>query len=344
MQPNLVNRLRNLLTLPKRARPPVGATPHAVVHREGSWKLLHYFSPQIPTVRHPLLLVPSLINRHYVLDLTPGKSFIEYMVGKGFDVYCIDWGSPAPEDRFVTFDQVVDQAIGRAVRVCETTSKLKKVHLFGYCMGGTLAAIYAALHPDKVQSLTAVAAPVAFDRAGMMADWLRAGHFNINAMVDATGVVPASLLQASFQLLRPTLPLAKGVNLIDRAWNDKFLDGFLALETWANDNVGLPGEFYRRYVSDLYQADGLANKNLVVSGHKVDLAAIAAPVLAVTFGFDSIAPAASCEPLLQWSHSARKEHVVFDGSHIGGMTSSPAAKTLWPQLSSLLAQFDYDPA
>lgn len=340
MQPNLVNRLRNLLTLPKRPRPQVGVTPHAVVHREGSWQLLHYFSPQTPVVRHPLLLVPSLINRHYVLDLTPGKSFVEYMVARGFDVYCIDWGSPRPEDRFVTFDQVVDQAIGRAVRVAEQLSGVKKVHLFGYCMGGTLAAIYAALHPDKIQSLTAVAAPVAFDRAGMMGDWLRGGHFDIDAMIDATGVVPAPLLQASFQMLRPTLPLAKGVNLVDRAWNDKFLDGFLALETWANDNVGLPGEFYRRYVRDLYQRDGLATKTLTVNGRKVDLAAVRAPVLAVTFALDSIAPAPCCEPLLQWTQAARKEHVVFDGSHVGGMTSSPAAKTLWPQLAGLLGQFD----
>lgn len=341
MAPSLLDRLKNLATLPQRPRPPVGVTPHAVVHREGRWKLLRYDAqPGSLAVRHPILLVPSLINRHYVLDLTPGKSFVEYLVARGFAVYCIDWGAPEPEDRFLTFDDVVERALGRAIRVTKRLSGQPKVHLLGYCMGGTLAAIHAALHPDDLQSLTAVAAPVAFDRAGMMADWLRGGHFDINAMVDATGVVPAGLLQASFQLLRPTLPLAKTVNLIDRAWNDKFLDGFLALETWANDNVGLPGEFYRVYVSDLYQQDRLAAGTLRVAGRPVRLSALRAPVLAVTFTVDSIAPQACCEPLLAWCGSARKELIAFEGSHVGGMTSSPAARSLWPQIANMIVDFD----
>lgn len=331
-------RAKNLITLPKRQRLPVGATPCDVAWQDNKLRLLHYHPrPQGLEHRTPVLLVPSLINRHYVLDLTPGKSFVEFMVQRGFDVYCIDWGTPTAEDRYITFDDVVDRMLGRALRrVCQLSGQ-SQAHVLGYCMGGTLAAIHAAAHPDHIASLTAVAAPVAFDRAGPMAEWLRSGHFDVDALVKANGVVPWRLLQASFQLLRPTLPLAKTVNLVDRAWNDKFLDGFLAMETWANDNVGLPGEFYRVYVRDLYQRNLLQQGQFALGGQRVQLKALLCPVMTVAFTIDSIAPQECCTPLAELVGSSNVQRVLFDGSHVGGMTSGPAAKGLWPQIAGFWA-------
>jgi polyhydroxyalkanoate synthase len=324
------HRLRNLLTLPRRPRPAVGVTPCDVPLTDGALRLLHYRNP---TVRHanPVLLVPSLINRHYVLDLQPGRSFAEFLLQQGFDVWCIDWGAPLPEERFLTFDDVVAGRLERCVRRCSIGANGRPVHLFGYCMGGTLAVTYAAWKGQRVASLTAVAAPIAFAKAGTMARWLQG--FDVDALVDATGVVPAPLLQASFTMLRPTLPLAKAANVVDRAWNDKFLDGFLALETWATDNVGLPGEFYRRYVKDLYQADRLAAGLFALGGRSVHLGQLTVPLHAVTFQHDSIAPPEACTPLLQLAGSTDKQHTHHDGSHVGGMTSSAAARGLWPQIA-----------
>ena len=335
----MIARIRNLMALPKRPKPPVGVTPHTVAWHENKWRLLH-FLPRAAGLAHrtPVLLVPSLINRHYVLDLTPGKSFVEFLVQRGFDVLCIDWGTPTAEDRFVTFDDIADRAIGRALgKACAATGQ-PQAHVLGYCLGGTLAAIHAALHPEKVATLTCVAAPVAFAQAGVMRQWLTEPGFDLDALVNGFGLLPAALLQASFGLLRPTLPLAKAVNLVDRAWNDKFLDGFLALETWANDNVAIPGEFYRTYVRELYQNDALGRGALIISGRAVQLSRIVCPVLCVTFAVDAIAPAACCAPLLAWVGSADKRSIAFDGSHVGGMTSSPAAKGLWPQLAAFWAE------
>lgn len=335
----MLERLRKLVALPWRERPPVGATASVVVHAENQWRLLR-FLPRGAGLRAgpPILLVPSLINRYYVLDLTPGKSFAEFLVAQGFDVFCIDWGKPRPEDRYQTFDDIADRAIGRALHVACRTARSDQAHVLGYCLGGTLAAIHAALHPQKFASLTCVAAPVAFAEAGIMRQWLAGPGFDVDALVDGGGLVRAELLQFSFQMLRPTLPLAKAVNLVDRAWNDKFVDGFLALETWANDNVDIPGEFYRTYVRDLYQRDLLRQGQLVVGGQRVQLQAIAAPLHCVTFTVDSIAPAACCAPLLDWVGSATKRHTVFDGSHVGGMTSSPAAKSLWPKIAGFWSE------
>jgi polyhydroxyalkanoate synthase subunit PhaC len=329
--------LASLLTR-QRARPRVGVTPADVVHRENKWRLLRYRAAKGVKKAHatPVLLVPSLINRHYVLDLVPGKSFVEYLVGQGHDVFLIDWGTPGSEDRYLSFDVICDQYIGRAVRIAAREGA-GQVHLFGYCLGGTLAAIHAALRPAAIASLTLVAAPVTFADEGLLSSWTRSATFDVGALVGAFGNVPWPLMQAAFHMLRPTLGLAKTVSLVDRAWDDEFLDGFLALETWGNDNVSFPGDAYRRYVEELYRNDALAAGTLRVSGRPARLEAISCPVLAVTFEHDNIVPWASAAAVLDLVSSRDKERVHLQGGHVGAMVSKSALRGLWPKLSGFWA-------
>ena len=174
----------------------VGATPAQVVHHENKWRLLRY-EPRAAgrAYRTPLLLVPSLINRHYVLDLMPGKSFVEYLVGMGHDVFVIDWGTPGDEDRHLTFDDIVDGYLGRAVRVAARLGGAARVHVLGYCLGGTLAIIHAAARPERIASLCVLAAPVKFGDEGLLAAWTRSRRFDLDALVTALGNVPWQLLQ-----------------------------------------------------------------------------------------------------------------------------------------------------
>ena len=121
-----------------------------------------------------------------------------------------------------------------------------------------------------------------FHDDGLLSRWTRSPAFDIDSLVAATGNVPWQLMQAAFQLLRPTLPLSKTVSLLDKAWDDRFLEGFLALERWGSDNVSFPGEAYRRYVQELYRGDALANGTFTLSGRPVRLGALKCPTLAVT--------------------------------------------------------------
>ena len=333
--------LLNLATLPRREKPVVGATPADVVHAENKWRLLRYRArPEGLAFSTPVLMVPSLINRHYVLDLMPVKSLAEFLVARGHDLYCIDWGTPGDEDRYVTFDDIVDRAIGRALRVACRTSDSDAAHLFGYCLGGTLAAIHAAVHQDRVRSLLALAAPVAFEHAGLMGAWTRAPGFDPAAVSQAFGNVPWQLLQASFHLLRPTLNLSKAVHLLDRAWDDEYLDGFLALETWGNDNVSFPGEAYREYLERLYRDDALVRGTLHVNGRPARLEAITAPTLAISFVHDNIVPEAAASPLVDRIAAEDKELWKLPGGHVGAVVSRAAAKGLWPKLSAWWAVRD----
>lgn len=332
----------DLAALFRRPRPVVGATPCDVVHRENKWKLLRYRArPEGLAFGTPILLVPSLINRHYVLDLMPGKSFAEYLVEQGHDVFIIDWGTPGPEDRWVTFEDVTLTAIGRALRVASRYGREDDAaHLLGYCLGGTLAAIHAAVRPARVASLTLIAAPIRFQDGGLLSRWTNTKGFDLDAIVDATGNVPWQLMQASFQLLRPTLNLAKAASLAHKAWDEPFLDGFFALETWGSDNVSFPGECYRTYIRELYQRDALARGELSLDGRRVDLAAWDGPTLAVTFEHDNIVPGPSAACVMDLVGARDKTRIHLPGGHVGAMVSSNAARGLWPKLSAWWAARD----
>ena len=152
----------------------MGQTPSDVVFAENKWRLLRYRArPEGTAWATPVLLVPSLINRHYVLDLLPGKSFVEWFVARGHDVFCIEWGTPGDEDRYLTFDDVCDRYLGRALERTRRIAGAPKAHVLGYCLGGTLAAIHASVHPERFASLTALAAPIGVHDCGLLIAWTR---------------------------------------------------------------------------------------------------------------------------------------------------------------------------
>ena len=304
-------------------------SPADVVHRENKWRLLRLRGPR---TGKPVVLVPSLINRWYVLDLLPGKSFAGFLAERGHDVYVVDWGTPGDEDRFLTFEEVCDRYLGRAIRRAARLSGAPKVNLLGYCMGGTLTAIHAAVRPEMIASMCLVAAPIRFADGGILTDWTRAGGFDPDAIASG-GNVPWQLLQASFHLLRPTLLLSKIVNLLPRLDDTEFVRGVIALETWGNDNVSFPAEVFRAWIGDLYREDRLYHGTFRMGDRAVRLQDIRCPTMVVTFELDHIVPKASATAILERLDPKLAHHVHLPGGHVGAMTSRQAAAGLWPEIS-----------
>lgn len=345
-----ITRLASMLTRPK---PPVGSTPADVIHRENKWRLIHY-RPRAEGVKFatPVLLVPSLINRHYVMDLLPGKSMAEDLVKAGHDVYCIDWGTPGDEDRYLSFDDVCDRYLGRAIRLVAKRSPRGKTHVLGYCLGGTLSIIHAAAHPEHIASLLVLAAPVRFsEEQGLLEAWTRSPTFQVRDIVDAWGNVPWQLMQTAFHMLRPTLGMAKVVGVADKAgqeaddelgaqkWED-FAQGFQALETWGNDNVSFPGDCYRRYIEELYRNDALMKGTFALSGKPAKLENITIPTLSIVFEHDNIVPWQNAAVLIDRIASKDKHVAKLPGGHVGAVVSRSAQRKLWPAMSAFWAARD----
>jgi len=336
-----LKRLANTAELvAKPADPEVGLTPRALIYRRNKSRLYHY--PVQGGSPHPIpvLFVPNLgISRPYIFDLTPGSSFIEYMVKSGFNFYLLDWGVFGEEDNTLRVDECVTEILPRVIRRVLRHAGTPGLSILGYCMGAPLSACAAALDPQEpIRNFVNMAGPFDFAKAGLFARWLDKRVFDVDKLIDTYGAMPAEMVRLGFKLLKPTIDLSTLTNLWWNAWNDRYVAGFRALNTWANDYVPLPGEFFRQWVKDFYQDNKLIRGELMFGGRRVDLAKIRCPVLVVGAREDNICPPACARALIEAVSSVDKEYVELPGGHISLVAGRQAANNLWPRVSQWLAQ------
>lgn len=305
-------------------------SPKDTVLRDGTAQLYHFRSEKPADVKTPLLLVPSLINRWYVLDLREGASLAAAAVRSGFDTWCLDWGIPEDEDRHLTWDDVLAR-LGRMVRKVKRETGARKVALLGYCIGGTLSSIYSALHPEDVAALVNLAGPIDFSKGGLLRTLVDEAHFDVDTVAEA-GNVGASQMQQGFTMLRPTTQVGKWIGLADK-WHDiKARDAFFALDAWASDNIPFPAAAYRTYITELYQQNLLVQGKHFVGGRKVELSKITSPVLTVATERDTICPPDAARALNELCGATTKEIILVPGGHVGAVVGGRAEKVLYPTI------------
>ncbi len=313
--------------------------PAEVVARRGPVRVLRFAPAAGAPRRAPLLFVYSLINRYYILDFMPGRSLLEHFTSLGRPCYVLDWGVPGREDRYKTWEDYSLRYLRFAVEEMEGRGDLapgEAAHVFGYCVGGSLALTFAALRPARVRSLIAMATPVDFHDEGLLSRWTEPSRFDVDQVVEAYGHVPTWLLEGSFRMLSPLSNLTKWRDL----WRGRKRDGFVAMwrrmEQWSSDNVPFPAEVYRQYIRDTYQTNALYRGEMVVGGERVDLGAIKAPTLAVIATRDNIVPPRSARALADLLPPALLTCLELDTGHLGLSTSGKAARSFWPQIEEWL--------
>jgi len=335
-----VRRFQNGLDLLTRGREPrLGQTPREAIYRTNK-SILYRYGPQAPK-RHavPVLFVPNLgISRPYIFDLMPGSSFVEHMVQQGFDFYLLDWGVFGDEDNGLTVDECVTRILPKMVRKLLQRSEAEGVNLLGYCMGGPLAAAYAALYPEPVKTLINMAGPIDYAQAGVFTTWLDARYYDVDKLVDTFGSMPADLVRAGFKMLRPTMDLTTYGNLWWNLWNEKYVEGYLALNRWANEYVPFPGEFFRQWVKEFYQANKLIKGELSLGGQPVRLSAIRCPLFVVGAKHDYICPPKCARARMDAVESTDKQYMELPGGHISLIAGRSAARQVWPRVSAWLAE------
>jgi len=336
-----LRRMARLPSLPQVAqRVKKGATPSEVVYEEDRLQLLHYLSDKPLKYKTPLVFVFALVNRPYILDILPNKSVVRHFVDAGFDTYLIDWGVPTHADRHLTLESYINGYLLNVVNYLQERTDSAQASILGYCMGGTMSAMFTALHSDKVKNLMLMAAGIDFStRDGLLNLWADESVFDVDAFVDAYGNCPADFLQASFLLLKPVGNLVeKPLGLFERIDDDRFLEEYFTMEAWLNDNIAVPGEVFREFVKYLYQRNLLVKNQMPVGRHIVNLKRITCPVLNLMATKDDLVPCAQSEPFNDLVGSHDRKTIKLPAGHIGLAMGSKAQRELWPQAVQWLAE------
>lgn len=322
---------------------PVGLTPKEVVWTLNKAKLYRYQPTRPPEERHPipLLLVYALINKPFIFDLAPGRSFVEYMVDQGFDLYLLDWGAPGPEDRGITFDDYATEYLTRAVRKVVRTSGVDEISMLGYCLGATLAVIYAGRYPDApIRNLILLTAPLDFSHApeGSMTMWLEEERLDVDRVLGAFGNVPGELIRLWAKLLKPVENFVGAyVNVWKNLDDEQAVRGWQAINRWVEDVIPFAGAAFRQFVEEYVRGNELIQGRHEVDGEPVDLSNIRAPLLNIVAKYDHIVARSQSENIMDRVSSEDKELRIIPSTHVGIMASGRARYKLWPEVVEWLA-------
>jgi poly[(R)-3-hydroxyalkanoate] polymerase subunit PhaC len=330
-----MERLHEILTSP--GHHGTGASPASVVYRENKLRLLRLLDESgEPRRGPPVLFVPAPVSRYFIIDLLPGRSFAGHVAAAGFDVYIADFGTPTREDRFADLEYYIDGLVRRCVRTISTLTGNSSINVIGYCLGGTLSLLYAALHPETVRRLVLLTTTVDGDVEGGIA-WVAHRMGLEGESYDDPRLVPAVEVKRWFEMLAPGSNSLMG--RVTDLWNrlddpPERLRDVRTMATWVDDVVPAPG----RLLAELYRKFG-PGRNALMAGtatlgdRPLDLSSVSMPVLAVSAEKDTIAPPAGVDAIKRIV--PQTEVLRLSGGHVGIVAGRTAA-TLWKRTVEFL--------
>lgn len=305
----------------------LATTPGKVVKRTPLYELIQYAPTTERVLKTPLVIFPPWINRFYILDLSPEKSFIRWAVEQGITVFMVSWKSADETMADIVWDDYVLAQVD-AIDTARELLDVPAVHTIGYCVAGTtLAATLALLAArgaaDKVASATFFTAQVDFAGAGDLSHFVGDEQLALVGALSKDGYLDGRYMAATFNLLR-------GRDLIWNYVTNNYLLGKdyapFDLLHWNGDTTNLPAKWHLSYLSDLYRDNKLVSPGaLSVDGTPIDLTKVTTPSYVQAGREDHIAPARSVWTITR--HLAGPIRFVLAGSgHIAGVVNPPAAK------------------
>ena len=314
----------------------VGKTPTEVLIETRAYRLLHYQQMVSKTARTPILVVYALINRSYVLDLQPDKSWIRSLLSQGFDVYLIDWKAPTVVDKYVSIDDYVNCYIDDCVDMVLKKTKVDKLTLHGYCMGGTMSTMYTVLHQEKVRNLAVIAPVIDTEKDSTVISNL-ARNMDVDKMLQVVGNLQSDQMYALYSALKPFKQgVNKYFNLVQNIDNEPFVSNFLRLEKWLYDTPPIAGEAYRQWISDIYQKNLLVKNELKLRDKLIDLSTINVPLLNIIAEEDHLVSPLCSAPLNDVVSSADRRLMRFQTGHVGLIASLYSQNNVLPKVGQWL--------
>jgi polyhydroxyalkanoate synthase len=305
----------------------LAVTPGKVVFQNDLIQLIQYAPTTDEVYERPLLVVPPWINKYYILDLVPEKSFVKWAVAQGFTVFLVSWVNPDIKLAQKTFEDYMREGIFGAVEAVIRQTGSPKINALGYCVGGTLLAsalaYMAAKNDNRIASASFLAAQVDFSEAGDLLVFIDDAQLNsLEEMMAEQGYLDGSRMAAVFNMLRPR----------DLIWPYVINNYLLGkkpfpfdLLFWNADSTRLPAANHAFYLREFYHLNRLAKGEMQLGGVRLDLSKVKIPIYELFTKEDHIAPAAS---VFRGSKlfGGPVRHVMAGSGHIAGVVNPPAKK------------------
>jgi polyhydroxyalkanoate synthase len=302
----------------------LAVTPGKVVFQNDLIQLIQYAPATAEVYDRPLLVVPPWINKYYILDLVPEKSFVKWAVEQGFTVFLVSWVNPDARLAQKTFEDYMHEGILAAVDAVIRQTGSPKINALGYCVGGTLLAAtlayMAAKGDDRVASASFLAAQVDFSEAGDLLVFIDDTQLKaLEEMMAEQGYLDGSRMAAVFNMLRPR----------DLIWPYVINNYLLGkkpfpfdLLFWNADSTRLPAANHVFYLREFYHLNRLAKGEMQLGGVALDLSRVTVPIYELFTKEDHIAPALS---VFRGSKlfGGPVRHVMAGSGHIAGVVNPP---------------------
>jgi polyhydroxyalkanoate synthase subunit PhaC len=304
----------------------MATTPGKVIYQNNLMQLIQYAPTTENVLRTPLLIVPPWINKYYILDLRPEKSFIKWCVDQGISVFVISWVNPDKNLGAKTWEDYMKEGPLAAMDVIEKATGEMKVHTMGYCVGGTLLATTLAWLAEKrrvrVTSATFLAAQVDFTHAGDLLVFVDEGQISaLERDMQESGVLEGAKMAMAFNMLRSN----------DLIWSyvvSNYLKGqppsAFDLLHWNSDATRMPAANHSYYLRNCYLENRLSSGSMVLDNTLLDLSKVKVPVYNLATREDHIAPADSVLYGSQFFGGPVK-YVLSGSGHIAGVVNPPAS-------------------
>jgi polyhydroxyalkanoate synthase subunit PhaC len=305
----------------------VATAPGKVVFQNEVMQLIQYAPATDKVFERPLLIVPPWINKFYILDLTPQKSFIRFAVSKGFTVFVVSWVNPDQRLAHKTFEDYMSEGILAATDAVKRETGTDKVNVIGYCVGGTLLgttlAYLAARGEEPYSSATFFAAQVDFTKAGDLMLFIDDAQLKaLEEMMAERGYLDGARMATVFNMLRPK----------DLIWPYIVNNYMLGkkpfpfdLLFWNQDSTRLPAANHNFYLREFYHENKLARGQMTIGGVKLDLAKVKLPIYELCAKEDHIAPAKSVF-IGSRLFGGPVTYVLAGSGHIAGVINPPGEK------------------
>lgn len=333
----------------------IATTPKDLVWQQDKVSLFHYKPLAEKRIGVPVLLCYGLIGRWTMTDLQDDRSLVRNLLNLGIDLYVVDWGNPSRADRYLKLDDYITGYLEGCVTEIARRAGVEKVNLLGICEGGVFTTAFAALFPERVNTLTLTITPIDFHADmvdgpkendpighGFINLWTRSlTPEDIDRLIEANGNLPGEFMGAVFNQMTPMRSMMKyNWDMLEVVDDQKRLLNWLRMEKWIADRPDHPGEAAKQLLKDLYQQNKLVKNEWELDGDIVDLGRITMPVLNVFAQDDHIIPPATSRALAGKVGSSDYRELGLPGGHVGVFVGGKSQKLFAPGVAAFLAEYD----